>query len=105
MAKQIQTNQLSGERHSLQDLVKLANPIAGLGFDPERDIQDFSDDSSDEDDIKDYNCFDEDASMCNDFSNSTTSDSVSDVIQMPIQRVTRIHAVIMMPIRVKCLYG
>ena len=50
------------------------------GFDPEIDIQEFSDDSSDEDNKDDYY---EDKLDCNsavnDFSSSTTSDSGSDI--------------------------
>ena len=38
----------------MSDLLEMAMPLMGPGFDPERDIEDFSDDSSSSDDEDDY---------------------------------------------------
>ena len=81
---------------SIDELMAASQPLRGPGFDPEKHIEDWSDDSSDEDNNREKT----DEEMLDELLNGTGGPYPQGGV--PLRRTV---AAIYMPIRVNCLYG
>jgi len=82
---------------SMEELVAASQPLQGPGFDPETHIEDWSDDSSDEDDMREPT----DQEMLDELLGGAGGGPMPHG-GVPLRRTV---AAIYMPIRVNCLYG
>ena len=80
----------------------------GPNFDPERDIEDFSDDSSCEDGLDQEDDCDEDMDKFFERTFGQQGEKTTTkpaTIMLPLLEIRRTVACIYMPIRLNCLYG
>ena len=80
---------------SMEELIAVSQPLRGPGFDPEQHIEEWSDDSSDEENCREKT----DEEMLDELLNGAGPMPQGGV---PLRRTV---AAIYMPIRVNCLYG
>ena len=80
----------------------MAQPLRGPGFDPDQDIEDWSDDSSDEEDDNDSQFSGRERTDEEILAELMAGDNGGPMQAFPIRRTA---AAIYMPIRVNCIYG